>query len=286
MLKKTALAKAISFTAIGTMITAASITSASASGTTYNTYHAYSSNIATNAGTTDGWTAPAGWTSATAPFGSTAIVANWAAEISTAGDSLSISSQDAYNRYGIWADIDTAKGAWFDGTKGWGHNTDVGLFKSMVDANITINATSIQPSTSPETWTNFGISVYTGMASASDGWHHHGQWNCPSCTVTVDGSAIQFFPTFEDDNPLSSGGLSYLTHSANVDSLNSITFQANAGQVYSILLGGNDGGSNFGPHAGYSLNIATSPVPLPAAVWLFAGAVAGLTGMQRKKSKA
>jgi len=270
MLKKTKLAKAITYAAMGTIISASSISTASASSTTYNTLYANASNIATNAGNTDGWTDPSGWTSTSAPFGSTSIVVNWAAEITTAGDSLTVSSQNAFTEHGIWADIDTAKGAWFDGTNGWGHNTDVGLFKSNVDANITINATSIQSSDSSETWTNFGVSVYTGMASASDGWHHHGTWNTST--------------TFEDDNPLSAGGLSYLTHNANVDNLNSITFQASAGQVYSILLGGNDGGSNFGPHAGYSLNIATSPVPLPGAVWLFGAALAGLSSLQRKKS--
>lgn len=292
MIKKTKLAKAIAYATVGAAITAGSMTNAYASTTIYNVNSPYASNIVIGGTGTDGWTSASGgenpdigWTSASAPFGTTASVVNWAAEITAAGDSLTISSQDAHTRYGIWADIDTAKGGWFDGTQGWGHNTDVGLFKSDVATNVTINITALQPPGSNETWSNFGVSVYTGMTTASNGWSHHGTWNCPTCTVTLpDGTQIQTNPTFTDDDPLNSGtSLSYLTHDATVDDLNSISFHANAGQVYSILLGGNDGGSNFSPLAGYSLDITTSPVPIPGAVWLFSGALAGLAGIKRRK---
>jgi len=275
MIKKTILAQAIACAAI----TASSIATATASTTVYNTFYENASYTPTNAGNTDGWTYASGgedpnlgWTSSLSPFGTTASVVNWAAEITTAGDSLTISSQDAHDRYGIWADIDTAKGGWFDGSNGWGHNTDVGLFKSDVAANVTINLTALQPIGSSETWTNFGVSVFTGMAAAENGWHHHGTWNATS---------------FEADDPLNSGeALSYLKHEANVDSLNNISFYAEQGQVYSILLGGNSGGSVYTPHAGYSMSIVTSPVPLPAAVWLFGSAIAGLGFSSRRKLSA
>jgi len=283
MIKKTKLAKAIAYAIVGSVMTVGQVSSASASATDYNNYGANAAYISTNAGATDGWNnTSAGWASGSSPFGTAAKVANWAAEITAQGDALTISTQDAHDRYGIWADIDTAKGAWYDGTKGWGHNTDVGLFKSAVDTYVTINATSIQPGGSSETWNNYGISIYTGM-NAGDGWFHHGQWNCPSCTATINGEVIQTSPTFDADNPLGGTGLSYLAHDATVDSTNGITFHAIAGQEYSILLGGNSGGSNFGPHAGYSLNISTSPVPVPAAVWLMGSGVLGLVGFQRRK---
>ncbi|MGY6276105.1 VPLPA-CTERM sorting domain-containing protein [Methylomonas sp. MgM2] len=287
-MKKTQLSKAITLALSGAALTLGAIADASASTTYYNTFNAYSTNIVTDQAcladgsscgfATDGWTngapssgtwaTPSHWTSASAPFGTVAKVVNWAAEISNAGDSLTISSQDSKTRYDIWADIDTAKGAWYDGAKGWGHNTDVGLFRSDVDTDVTINITSLQPVGSSETWTNFGVSIFTGMANNS--WGHHGQWNNS---------------TFTANNPLGggSGTLIYLTHDATVDAVNAITFHATAGQVYSILLGGNSGGTNFDPHAGYSLNIATAPVPVPAAAWLFGGAIASLAGTMRRK---
>jgi hypothetical protein len=73
--------------------------------------------------------------------------------------------------------------------------------------------------------------------------------------------------------------LTYITHTDD----STVSFEAQAGQVYSILLGGYSGAGNFGPHAGYSLSI--SSVPVPGAVWLFVSAMFGLVGFQRRKQK-
>jgi hypothetical protein len=292
-MKKKQLAKAVAFAISGAAFTLGSISDALAASTTYyNTFNTYASDIHTDeacladgsscGSATDGWTngAPnsgtwataSHWTSASAPFGTLAKVVNWAAEIENAGDSLTISSQDAHTRYGVWADIDTAKGAWYDGTTGWGHNTDVGLFRSSVTQDVTIKLTSIQPVGSSETWTNFGVSLYTGMANNS--WSHHGQWNNAA-------------NPFTKNNPLGGGAgtLIYKDHDSTVDATNGITFTAIAGTVYSILLGGNSGGSNFDPHAGYSVSLTTAPtaVPIPAATWLFGGAMVSLVGAIRRK---
>ncbi len=272
---KTNIAKAVAFAITGSALSIAGLSSAVASGTDYNTYNAYASNIVSDKGVgeTDGWAEA--WASESNPFGTTATVANWAAHISAAGDNLTVSSQDAHNRYEIWADIDTAKGAWQDASStptGWGHNTDVGLFKSDVATDVTLKLTSIQPSGSNETWTNFGVSIFTGMSNGA--WNHHGTWNCPSCTGDDH-------TPFDSNNPLGSNNLTYLTHDATVDAINGITFHANAGQVYSILLGGNAGNDNFSPHAGYSVSLTT--VPVPGAVWLFGSAIAGLVGFKRHR---
>lgn len=280
------LTTAIKLALTGGALSLAAASSASASTTYYNTFNAYSSNMisdealgATGNGGTDGWRVnpPNGetwatashWTSAAAPFGTVARVVNWAAEITNAGDALTISSQDAHTRYGIWADIDTAKGAWYDGTTGWGHNTDVGLFKSSVTTDVTIKISALQLPGSSETWSNFGVSIYTGMANNS--WNHHGQWNNAT-------------NPFTKNNPLGGGTntLVYNTYDPTVDAVNGITFHAVAGQVYSILLGGNSGGTNYDPHAGYSLSITT--VPVPSAVWLFGSALMGFLGIKRKKT--
>ncbi len=86
------------------------------------------------------------------------------------------------------------------------------------------------------------------------------------------------------DNPLSTSGTTYIKHDGTVDAANCITFQAAAGLVYTIYLGGNSGTSVFGPREGYSLEIATaSPVPIPGAVWLFGSALLGLFNVKNKK---
>ncbi len=277
-MKKNKLAKSISAAVVGVVITTGSISTALASSTSY---HLSNGNWASQSGAD--------------PFTITSP-AHWVAEITAAGDSLTVSSQDAQNRYGVWPGLKTAKGAWFDGTNGWAHHTAVGLFKSDVAVDVTINITALPPQGSTDTWSNFGMSVYTGMAEGY--WNAHATWNCPTCT-SIDSNGIEHrtAPTYTDDNPfggqyedlsilgLTPGtGLTYLKHDGTVDdNLNDITFHAEAGQVYTLLLGGNSGLGNFSPVAGYSVNIATSAVPLPAAVWLFGGALAWLTGLQGRK---
>ncbi len=77
--------------------------------------------------------------------------------------------------------------------------------------------------------------------------------------------------------------MSYITHSGTVDSVNSISFNASAGTVYTILLGGNSGANHFTPKEGYALNITTSPVPVPSAFWLFGSVLLGFSGVARKR---
>lgn len=285
MKTQTKLAYAVAKAIAGSILITGTISNAEASSTYYNSVNVYTSDIITNNHGSDGWRSDeisfAGWTSSPAPFGFSNEKLHWAAEITTAGDALTISSQDAYDRYDIWADLDTAKGAWSDGAKGWEHNTDVGLFRASVDTDITIYATALQPTGSNETWTNFGISIYSGMPEGA--WSAHGTWNCPNCLI----NNVRYAATFDSDNPLSEGGTTYLTHDATVDSSNGITFHATAGQVYTILLGGNSGGSNFSPYAGYSLNISSaSPVPLPGAIWFFGSALFGWLGVMNRKRRA
>jgi hypothetical protein len=112
--------------------------------------------------------------------------------------------------------------------------------------------------------------------STAGNWDHHGGWNTgyrPASHANPNLAPAQ------QNNPLASVGLTYITHTDD----STVSFEAQAGQVYSILLGGYSGAGNFGPHAGYSLSI--SSVPVPGAVWLFVSAMFGLVGFQRRKQK-
>jgi len=65
-----------------------------------------------------------------------------------------------------------------------------------------------------------------------------------------------------------------------------LTFYALANQTYSIYLGGAGVGNWSQNLADYKLNITTSAVPVPAAVWLFGSALAGMGIIGRRKDRA
>lgn len=221
----------------------------------------------------------------TRPFGYIGRQAlNWAAEIHNVGDTLEISQADATANYGSawgYADLDTAKGAWNDkgpngatNGKGWAHNTEYGLFQSEVDTLVTLTPTALSAASGG--WNNFGITVFTGMDSPDSAYSHHDGWN------SAWRAGINEVPATKN-NPHSTDNLIYLTHI----STGSLSFLATAGQIYSIYLGGNAGDGVFGPHDGYKLAITTAaPVPLPAAVWLFVSALAGMGVFSRRKHRA
>jgi hypothetical protein len=240
----------------------------------YNTFNAYASNIGTDGATdTDGWSSDGSWVGTVdgnAPFDSNAPVANWAAHLHSAGGSLVVSSQDAHDDYGVWADIDTARGAWNDGwptgglsSSGWSHNTDVGLFKSDVTQKVTFSVSNINPNS----WQNFGITVFSGI---SPSYVHHGGWN-EGYIPGANEAPVKI------SNPLGTTGLTFVAFTDN----STVSFSAEAGQVYTLLLGGYSGLDVYGPFAGYQVDI--SSVPVPGAVWLFGSAIAGLVGFGKRK---
>lgn len=210
-----------------------------------------------------GWVGPVAATTDT-PFGYTGSMSiNWAADISAANHSLEISQEDGWRRYGVYADIDTDSGAWHQAGQlaGRRHNIDIGLFKSDVTQKVTFNISGVLH---PET--NFGITIYQGYSTSLEQYHHHG--------------------TYFGDNSASFEGLTHLIHTQR-DPItgvtnNSLEFVVTAGQIYTIWLGGNNGQWYRGFDS-YRLNIATSPVPIPSAVWLFGSAVIGLLGFSRKQ---
>ncbi|MEQ1620826.1 MAG: hypothetical protein ABL919_05425 [Methylococcales bacterium] len=293
-LPKTKLAKAVALAITGVVVTAGTV-SASASTTMYNRYNESAVPRATDgynngAGPgevygTDGWVwgginaisggdpdaAVPGWVGTSGPytnaFGSTkAMPINWGAHLTALGDNLEISQVDSFNRFGVYADLDTAGGAWHsttasEGILGKRNHIDIGLFKSDVTQNVTLTASGINDPAA-----NFGITLYQGLSTSETFYNHHG---------------IYF-----GDSGLDYEGMIQLDHTPR-DPLtglttNTLTFNATAGQLYTIILGGNNGqhwNENFD---GYKLNIST--VPVPGAVWLFGSAILGLLGNGRRQN--
>ncbi len=307
---RTKLAKAVTTALAGAALSMGAASTASAH-TMYNT----AIRTGTHPGTglpnrisgTDGWvygsvdngasynwnypTAVGGWVgtgtgvSTALPFGySGKAHLNWAAELHSAGDSLEISKADALANYGSYisdVEIDTGAGAWQDGSAtptGWKHQTDIGLIQAAEDMFVTLKLSRVgEPSTPGLVNDNFGITVFTGQDTNTGGYSHHGAWNCPTCATARPYNA---------NNPFGTVGLNYLTHDGTVDSLNGLTFFAEAGQTYSIYLGGAGVGQWSQNVSDYALSVTTSAVPVPAAVWLFGSALAGMGIVGRRKEKA
>lgn len=318
-MRKYRLNQAISTAMKVATLAAVGIASASASTTMYNTFNA---GLNPDQGTTDGWnytggitsdgtlvsTNPSypnvspGWVgtanSTTLPFGYLgASILNWAVEITQAGDSVEISRADAVARYTLEADIDTSRGAWRDGDptarQGWAHNTDIGLFRSAVDAYVTLSPTIIG---SPNA--DVGITIFTGMdtlnhtgsgGAQGSGYTHHTSWNKPT---TPDGK------DFTTSDPFGTLGVTYVhglgvgndgaSYAEIVTASNPFTFLAQANQVYSIYLGGNsaDPAHTWSQaRSAYSLSITTAPVPIPAAAWLMGSGLLGILGFARRKPR-
>jgi len=146
------------------------------------------------------------------------------------------------------------------------------------------------------------------MDTTTTAYSHHGSWNCPGCVSNSVPPTAQ--PrAYDNSNPFYFGyanntatvgtstgsGVVYdgsigvsipgQAYSDNVDGANGFTFYAQAGQVYSVYLGGvgfsrwNTGVDN------YQLSVSAAPVPIPAAAWLFGSALAGLGVFGRRKGK-
>jgi hypothetical protein len=285
-MKKTTIAKAVAMVITGSALSMAAA-SVSASTTMYNTFVV---DLDPEVVATDGWTysdGPSKGISAGAtlnpwlgtaggalPFNYTGKSAlNWAAHITNAGDSLTISAADAATNYnGAQVDIDSGKGAWQDTSgspKGWAHNVDIGLFKSDVTTKVALTASFLNNPTA-----KFGITLFTGMDTGT-GYSHHVNWNNPP---TVP---------YTKSNPFFTTGVIYADHKIDVDSSTAFEFIAEAGQIYSIYLGGYRGSPSWLSNRDfYQLNIATSPVPVPAAAWLFGSGLLGLMSYGRKKKQA
>ncbi|MGR8930704.1 MAG: VPLPA-CTERM sorting domain-containing protein [Gammaproteobacteria bacterium] len=305
-MKQTKLGKAIAYAAAGVALTACSIPMASAAVTTmYNLTTNYANDNSDNtsdptaggawqlSGGTDGWnygmsgrTVPiwAGTASSdSTPFGYVAPQLNWAVEITEGlGGKGEISTFDAFNRYGVYADIDTAKGAWSDaisgttnpGAKGWRHDLEYGLFKSDTSGKVTLGAKGVLQS-----GTDFGFTVFKGM-STNTVYNHHGSWNALNNEFGLSPASFPFDPN--EDNPWTiSDIVAYSAGGANPINLNTISFDAVAGQIYTIVLGGYRNGAWGETNDGYRLTV--SQVPVPGAAWLFGSALAGLVGVKRRK---
>lgn len=321
MIKNKTLAKAIGLIVAGSALTMATASNANATVTTmYNLTTSGGDDNSTNttnptnggtwalSGNTDGWvhgytTASDGtdnsiakWagTSGTnkTPFGYKGAQLNWGLEITGGnGGTGEISTFDAYARYGVYADIDTAKGAWSDNISGntgvaggWRHDLEYGLFRSDTTGKVTLSAQGILQS-----GTNFGFTIFKGM-NKSLTYGHHGSWNSTTNSNGLTNSSLPGGGTnFDPDGAGPETAIGQIVAysvgavgSTPASNLNTIQFDVVAGQVYTIVLGGYRNGAWDHTIDGYRLTV--SQVPIPAAVWMMGSGLLALLGLNRRKS--
>ena len=236
---------------------------------------------------------------------------NWSATIG-AGESVNVSKTDSITRYGgstlsngqtfQWADIDTAKGAWHDNNEtGWAHDTDIGIFKSEVTQLVTLSIASLLPNGAIDETPDYGFTIYEGMSTLATNYNHHKAWHtmtpAEASAVGEPGAPgyspvsglrindeITPLPGMFPGSGLTTGTGPFANFVQDDVVGNSTTFLAQAGQVYTIYLGGFRAGDWTETRNLYSLNIQA--VPVPAAVWLFGSALAGMGVIGRRKQKA
>lgn len=198
---------------------------------------------------------------------------NWAVQLTGANDTAEISGADSMAKFGFDAEIDTGGGAWRDTSAsptGWKHQTDIGLISSDVTQWVHLNLTALSTLQNPS-FATFGVTVFEGMDTNTGNYIHHGSWNNAAKPYTLD-------------NPFGTTGLTNIGYSDDVTTVNDMVFKAEAGKIYSIYLGGVDFSHWAAGVDNYRLDITTSPVPVPGAVWLFGSAIAGMIGFGRRKA--
>lgn len=198
------------------------------------------------------------------------LPATWVAFIHNAGgsaDSQTASSADAGFTIG------TGAKAYKDGASNWGHTADYGLFQLHEDATVTITVASDSSGLRPA----FGL--WSGWDTNSSSSRHQAYLN--NGALNPMGSVLGSSLSVVDASAwIVSADQGTATNNASA----TLTRNLTAGN-YTLIIGGYDG-TAAGANLAYTATISAAAVPLPGAVWLFASAMVGATGLKRRKQTA
>lgn len=209
----------------------------------------------------------ANWVGGTAPTYTGSLNAMWYANVGVGG-SETVSSTDARGK-GANPNFALAVGprAWNDntsGTQGQGHGSDFGLIQLDGPSNLSITVAAD---------VGLGSSLKPGF-SLFQGWDV--------------GSASERVQPFQNnaDNPLGTSGLVFQDSASTTTPGGSAVhlFTNLPAGTYSLFVGGNFAGGTGAPGK-YTVSLTASPVPLPAAAWLFGSGLLGLGSLAGRLRK-
>lgn len=189
------------------------------------------------------------------------LPATWLAALHTYNHSYEVSAADAIANHGAASNfvLESVNNKWKPASS-WGNALDYGLIDLDVAGHLTI---TVEADSSLNSTFAPGFTLWSGWGL---GGNKHGAWNA------------------NPDAPTSLGmtGISYVGHATDTTDGGSVTatFANLTAGKYLLFIGGN-GSDNIREY--YKASLSVAPVPVPAAVWLFGTAMAGMIGIGRRK---
>jgi len=186
------------------------------------------------------------------------------------------------------------------------------LFASILAATFSVKAETVTLDFEEQIFSNFSdgpvISKDYLLSTSASGWGSFGgsdsersQFYCSGCSATMeqiegnsfnlnslDLSSYGFFP---EDRSITLTGFytdggsisTVLTATTDPDNWTAYNFGDDWQNLQSLEFGALIGEPSYGQSIGFD-NVVVSSVPVPAAVWLFGSALAGLGWMKRKQT--
>jgi len=221
----------------------------------------------TGTGGLDGGLPPT-WTGTDTPNYTGSLNAMWYADVAGKGSSDVLSTAGAVSQ-GADPTFALAVGpmGWSmnsSGMMGMGHGADFGLIQLETASNLTI---TLAADSSLSSLLQPGFSLFQGWDTGSTANRYISYSN-------------------NQNNPLSTQGLTYLDGAGNTKAGGSVTLSftnLSAGD-YTIFIGG-DNTASAGVPGQYTVALSAAAVPVPAAVWLFGSALLGLIPFGRSSAK-
>lgn len=151
---------------------------------------------------------------------------------------------------------------------GWTHTSNWTALTLTEAADLTITLSANSSSLVP------AFSLYSGHQQTDNGgnfgyhvYNNAGNFDWSTADPTYDSSSLSY-----SGNATASG----------TDSSIAKTFSLGPG-LYSLVFGGNPPPGTTGSPVAYQATLTTSPVPVPAAVYLFGSGLIGLVGLARRR---
>lgn len=204
------------------------------------------------------------------------LPANWVANVHNSTNpvtSMLVSDEHAISKGAPGTfNLATENNKW-NPASSWGMVLDYGLIKMEAAGNLTITVSADDSS-------NFtpGFTLWNGWDTSSSS-NVHQAWN-GSTTPFLTGLGTS------PSNPYNLGSsLSYLANASTTTATGfaTLTLSNLSAGLYTIFIGGNASGATTGIDQSYKVNLSTTAVPVPAAAWLFGGALMSLFGANRRK---